>query len=64
LGGHVCDVAGDIERFMGDGSVRWIIRSSGPSPGAAPSGSPLFSTYPSWETRILNHTTTPSRSSE
>jgi hypothetical protein len=64
LRSHVCNVASDIERFMRDSSVRRIIRPSGPSPGAVPSSSPVFSTHSPRETHILNHTTTPSRSSE
>ena len=64
LRSHVCNVASDIERFMRDSSVRWIIRPSGRSSGAVSSGSPVLSTHSSWETRILNHTTTPPRSLE
>src|ERR1700733_985192 len=64
LGGHVCDVASDIKRFVRDSPVRRIASLSERPPGTVPSGPQLFSTYPSRETQFLNHTTTQSRSAE
>src|SRR5271163_1276729 len=62
LRGHVCDVASDIERFVRNSPMRRIVGPSERSPETVPSGSHLFSTYPSRETDFLNHTTTLSRS--
>src|ERR1700722_10927314 len=64
LGGHVCDVASDIERFVGDSPIRRIAGLSERSPGTVSSGSHLFSTHSSRETDFLNHKTTLSRSAE